>query len=196
MWERGFRIKPLSNFSLFFAVFLPRRSVIAVREGAEEKDKRDRLHRSSGRTLPETDWRDLAQLSVPDSRNHPLGNWNICLSLARSLCLAFSSSLSVPISHSPFFLISQPSSVSVSFSFSLHPPLADALLPSPSSPSHGQLARLLESLQFLHPKCRSPRRRSFSCRLQRVLPLHSQRDKTQKEDDPGPTGDPRTDLCP
>jgi len=37
-------------------------------------------HNPYGRTFPETDWRDLVRLTVPDNRNRPRGNWNICLS--------------------------------------------------------------------------------------------------------------------
>ena len=63
-------------------------------------------------------------------------------------------------------------------------------LPTPSSTSpsapHGRLIRLLKSPNLLHPKRRPSRRRSLCRRLQRILPIHPQRDKTPQEDDPGP----------
>lgn len=76
---------------------------------------------------------------------------------------------------------------SVSSSLSFLPPRPDAL--PPSLPRHGQ-ARLFESPKLLRPKRRPSRRRSLSRRLQRVLPLHPQRDKAPQEDNPSPARNP------
>jgi len=77
--------KGFSRKIAFFSLGFWRESVIAVSHRGGKKYTRDRLpHRSHGRTLPETDWRDLAQLTVPDNSDRPRGNWNICLSLSPS----------------------------------------------------------------------------------------------------------------
>lgn len=192
--ERGFCAKPLVfSFFSFSLVFL-RGAAPSLCRGRAEGEERDRLrNRSCGRTLPETDWRDLAQLTVPDNRIRAgIGISALCLSFLR-LTRSRSLSRSLHISYSSFFSISSPSSPPASLSFSL-PPCQPT--PSPLSICHGQLARLSRPPQLLHPECRSPRRGPLSRRLQGVLSLHSQRDKTPEEDDSGPARDPRADLRP
>lgn len=130
-----------SKFPFFFSFtshFLPRHSVRESGPDPKERGWRNtqgighyiRIH---GRRLPETDWRDLGQLPVPDSRNRPRGNSNIFLSLSLARCLTVSllpSPLSLyPIRPSPYFisirclrLSSLPSSPTTRRLLPLHPP--------------------------------------------------------------------------
>ena len=120
----------LSLFHLYFAEAQCHTTGLHT-DGAERSTRVGRLpHHPYGRTHPETDWRDLAQLTVPDNRNRPRGNWNICLSLSLSVSL-----LRLSLSLCPYivlFLLLYFVAL-LCLHLSLFPsssPLADALFPS------------------------------------------------------------------